>query len=82
MKKKRICVVTGSRAEYGLLHKLISLIRDEKNMLLQIVVTGSHLSHNFGNTQKEIINDGFKISKKINIFNNKFTRWGHHHLEQ
>ncbi len=62
---KKICVVTGSRAEYGLLKKLISRLANEKLLKLQIIVTGTHLSKFYGNTHKEIIDDGFKIDKKI-----------------
>ena len=62
---KKICVVTGSRAEYGLLKKLISRLSNEKLLKLQIIVTGTHLSKFYGNTYKDIIEDGFKIDKKI-----------------
>ena len=61
--KKKVCIVTGSRAEYGLLYLLIEKLENDKKMDLKLVVTGSHLSINYGNTQKEIINDGFKISE-------------------
>ena len=64
---KKICVVTGSRAEYGLLKKLISRLDKEKSLLMQIIVTGAHLSEFYGNTYKNIIDDGFKIDKKIYI---------------
>lgn len=66
MIKRRICVITGSRAEYGLLYLLIKRIDKDKDLDLQLVVTGMHLSSNFGMTYKEIEND-FKISKKIDI---------------
>lgn len=67
--KKKICVVTGSRSEYGLLRWLMQDIKDDLNLCLQLIVTGSHLSINFGNTYKEIENDGFFINKKIQILN-------------
>ena len=63
--KKKICVVTGSRSEYGLLRWLMQDIKDDLNLCLQLIVTGSHLSFDFGNTYKEIESDGFFINKKI-----------------
>ncbi len=66
MIKKKICIVTGSRAEYGLLYWLIKEIELEQDLELQLVVTGSHLSAEFGLTYKEIEKD-FKINKKIDI---------------
>ena len=63
--KKKICVVTGSRSEYGLLRWLMQDIKDDLNLCLQLIVTGSHLSSDFGNTYKEIESDGFFINKKI-----------------
>jgi GDP/UDP-N,N'-diacetylbacillosamine 2-epimerase (hydrolysing) len=62
-----VCVVTGSRAEYGLLRSLLFKLRDESEITLQLVVTGSHLSSAFGNTQSEIENDGFEINTRIAI---------------
>lgn len=55
----KICVVTGTRAEYGLLRNLLLKLRDTENVKLDLVVTGSHLSDRFGNTQEEIAKDGF-----------------------
>ena len=63
----KICVITGSRAEYGLLKNIIHQIKKDRDLHLKLVVTGSHLSKKFGNTYKEITQDGFKIDKKINI---------------
>ena len=68
---KRICVVTGSRAEYGLLKNLLFLIKKENSFRLQLIVTGSHLSKKHGLTVKNIIKDRFKIKKKINLKLNK-----------
>jgi GDP/UDP-N,N'-diacetylbacillosamine 2-epimerase (hydrolysing) len=67
IKKRKICVVTGTRAEYGLLHLLIDEINKSKKLELQIIATGMHLSPEFGLTYKEIENDGFKIDKKIEM---------------
>ncbi|MEZ7892863.1 MAG: UDP-N-acetylglucosamine 2-epimerase [Candidatus Wallbacteria bacterium] len=64
---KKICFFTGTRAEYGLLMPLLEKIKKEKSFVLQLIVSGSHLSHEFGFTYKEIENDGFIINKKIEI---------------
>ncbi len=66
MKKRRICVVTGSRAEYGLLYWLIKEIKKDKDLELQLFATGMHLSKQFGLTYREI-EKNFKIKKKINL---------------
>ena len=66
MIKRKICVITGSRAEYGLLYWLIKDIESDKDLDLQLIVTGMHLSSEFGLTYKEIENE-FKIEKKIDI---------------
>ncbi|MEI6080152.1 MAG: UDP-N-acetylglucosamine 2-epimerase [bacterium] len=65
--KKKVCIVTGSRAEYGLLRPLMEQIKADNSFTLQVVVTGMHLSKQFGLTYKEILKDGFKIDAKINI---------------
>ena len=64
---KNILVVTGSRADYGLLKKLMKLIHSDPEMKLQIIVTGSHLSSKHGLTYKEIEEDGFQIGFKVDI---------------
>ncbi len=65
--KRKICVVTGTRAEYGLLKNLIKLIHHSDEFELILAVTGMHLSEKFGNTYREIENDGIPITKKIDI---------------
>lgn len=65
--KRKICVVTGSRSEYGLLKKMLFLLKNNDKVELQLIVTGSHLSSSFGNTYKEIEKDNFNIDKKIEI---------------
>jgi len=65
--KRKICFVTSSRADYGLLYNLIRKSNSQKNIHTQIVVTGMHLLKKFGLTYKEIIKDGFKINKKVNL---------------
>jgi GDP/UDP-N,N'-diacetylbacillosamine 2-epimerase (hydrolysing) len=63
--KRKICVVTGTRAEYGLLRWVMQGIKDDPNLELQIIVTGMHLSQTFGLTYKEIEKDGFHIDYRI-----------------
>ena len=65
--KKRVCVITGSRAEYGLLKRLISLLHNDNSFQLQLLVTGSHLEKNYGYTIKEIEKDNYHIDAKIKI---------------
>ena len=60
-------MVTGGRAEYGLLRNVIKLIKSEPTMQLQIIVTGSHLAEKFGSTYKEILEDEINIDFKIDI---------------
>ena len=55
----KICVVTASRAEYGLLRRLIEKIQQEPDLQLQLIVTGTHLDESFGYTVNEILEDGF-----------------------
>ncbi len=62
---RKICVVTGSRAEYGLLSGLLQSVEKERNMRLQLVVTGMHLSPEFGLTYKEIEDDGLMIAARV-----------------
>lgn len=65
--KYQICVITGTRAEYGLLRELLFKLRDDRRLELTLVVTGSHLIEKFGNTQKEIMEDGFADYIKVPI---------------
>jgi len=65
--KKTICIVTGSRAEYGLFYPLLEEIRKTPEFQLQIIVTGMHLSSRYGLTYKQILRDGFKINEKVKI---------------
>ena len=67
MQPRRICVVTGSRAEYGLLQGLIKEIQDAQDLELQLVVAGMHLSPEFGLTYREIEKDGFEIDRKVDM---------------
>lgn len=64
---KKVCVVTATRAEYGLLYWTMKEIEKSQCLELQLVVTGMHLSPKFGETWKSIEADGFSISKKIDL---------------
>lgn len=65
--KRKVMILTGSRAEYGLLKNVLWKIQNSDILKLYIVVTGSHLSEKYGFTVKEIKEDGFKIWKEISI---------------
>lgn len=65
--KRKICVVTGSRAEYGLLQGLCKKIQIDPDLQLQIIATGMHLSPEFGLTYKNIEADGFTIDAKVEM---------------
>ncbi len=67
MSKRKICVITGSRAEYGHLFWLMRSIAADKTLRLQVAVTGMHLSSRFGLTYKVIKQDGFTIDAKVPI---------------
>ena len=64
---KKICVITSSRADYGLLKHLLKEIKVSPLLHLQLIVCGSHLSSFHGMTINEIIDDGFKIDEKVDI---------------
>ncbi len=65
--KRNICVITASRAEYGLLYWLMREIKDDPGLRLSVIVTGAHLEHRFGLTYKQIIKDGFKVDYKVDM---------------
>jgi GDP/UDP-N,N'-diacetylbacillosamine 2-epimerase (hydrolysing) len=64
---RKICVVTGSRAEYGLLRWVIEGIQKSPLLKLQLVATGSHLSPEFGMTSQEIEEDGYHIDRRVEM---------------
>lgn len=66
-RRRKICVVTTSRAEYGLLRGLITCIREDAALHLQLVVSGMHLSRKFGFTVREIESTGVKIDRRIDL---------------
>jgi UDP-N-acetylglucosamine 2-epimerase (non-hydrolysing)/GDP/UDP-N,N'-diacetylbacillosamine 2-epimerase (hydrolysing) len=67
MKKRKICVVTTSRADYGHLKTLMGQIRGDSELALEVIVSGSHLSREFGYTAEAIERDGFPVAKKIEM---------------
>ena len=73
--KRKICVVTGTRAEYGLLYWLMKEIESDDSLELQLIVTGMHLSPEFGLTYKEIEKE-FKVDKKIEMLLSSDTSIG------
>ena len=64
---RKICFFTGSRAEYGIMSRLMRMVADSLDCELQIVATNMHLSPDFGLTYKEIEADGFRIDKKVEM---------------
>ena len=64
---KRVCVITGSRAEYGLLRWVMQGLQDSEHCQLQTVATGMHLSPEFGSTWQAIVDDGFAIDWKVDM---------------
>ncbi len=66
-KRRKICVITGTRAEYGLLLWLMKEIDVADDLELQVVVTGMHLSPEFGLTYRQIEADGFAVSRKVEM---------------
>lgn len=73
---RKICVITGTRAEYGLLRWVMQGIKDEPELTLQIIATGMHLSPEFGLTYREIENDGFQIDQKVEMLTSSDTPVG------
>jgi len=65
MKNRKICVITGTRAEYGLLYWVMKALQNDDSFDLSICVTGMHLSPEFGLTYKKILEDGFLINEKV-----------------
>lgn len=73
-KTRKICVVTGSRAEYGLLRFLIDMIEKSDELELILIVTGMHLSYEFGLTISDIENDGHLVSDKVEMLLSSDTK--------
>ncbi len=75
-RRKNICFITGSRAEYGLLAPLMTMVRNDSRCRLQIVATAMHLSPEFGQTVKEITRDGFFIDEQVEMLLSSDTAAG------
>jgi GDP/UDP-N,N'-diacetylbacillosamine 2-epimerase (hydrolysing) len=73
---RRICVITGTRAEYGLLRWVMQGIKDDPDLTLQVIATGMHLSPEFGLTYQEIERDGFVIDRKVEMLTSSDTPVG------
>jgi GDP/UDP-N,N'-diacetylbacillosamine 2-epimerase (hydrolysing) len=73
---RKICVITGSRAEYGLLRWVMQGIKEHPDLTLQLIATGMHLSEDFGMTVDEIEKDGFKVDFKVEILDNNDSAVG------
>jgi GDP/UDP-N,N'-diacetylbacillosamine 2-epimerase (hydrolysing) len=73
---RRICVITGTRAEYGLLRWIMQGIKDDPELELQIIAAGMHLSPEFGLTYREIEQDGFWIDRKVEMLTSSDTPVG------
>ncbi len=65
--RRTICVVSGSRAEYGILRPVMEAIAADPSLRLQVAVTGMHLAPRFGETWREIAEDGFSIDEKVEM---------------
>lgn len=74
--KRKVAVFTGTRAEYGLLYWLLKDVQNDKELELQLLVSGMHLSPEFGNTWQQIEKDGFLIDEKIEILLSSDTSVG------
>lgn len=73
---RKVCVITGTRAEYGLLRWVMQGIKDDAELKLQIIATGMHLSPEFGLTYRDIENDGFQIDRKVEMLTSSDTPVG------
>ncbi|MBD8035708.1 UDP-N-acetylglucosamine 2-epimerase (hydrolyzing) [Solibacillus sp. A46] len=74
--KRKICVVTGTRAEYGLLSNVMKLFQEDSEFELQIIATGMHLSYEFGLTYQQIEEDGFQVNEKVEMLLSADTSTG------
>ena len=74
--QRRVCVVTGSRADYGLLYWVLRAVASEAEFVLQVAVTGMHLAPEFGSTWRLIEGDGFAIDEKVETLMSSDTAVG------
>ncbi|MDB0047981.1 UDP-N-acetylglucosamine 2-epimerase [Burkholderiaceae bacterium] len=73
---RKVCVITGTRAEYGLLRWVMQGIKDDPSLALQVIATGMHLSPEFGLTYRDIEADGFQIDRKVEMLTSSDTPVG------
>jgi UDP-hydrolysing UDP-N-acetyl-D-glucosamine 2-epimerase len=73
---RKVCVISGSRAEYGILKLTMERINSDPDLMLQVLVTGSHLSTEFGSTFQQIESDGFVIDRKCEMLLSSDTASG------
>jgi GDP/UDP-N,N'-diacetylbacillosamine 2-epimerase (hydrolysing) len=73
---RKVCVITGTRAEYGLLRWVMQGIKEDPELTLQVIATGMHLSPEFGLTFREIEKDGFQIDRKVEMLTSSDTPVG------
>jgi GDP/UDP-N,N'-diacetylbacillosamine 2-epimerase (hydrolysing) len=73
---RKICIITGTRAEYGLLRWIMQGLNDDAEFLLQVIATGMHLSPEFGLTYQAIEQDGFQIDRKVEMLTSSDTSVG------
>ncbi len=73
--KRKISVITGTRAEYGIIRPILKKIHASKKLDLCLIVTGMHLSKKFGRTINEIKKDGFKIYSTVEMLPKKDTNF-------
>jgi GDP/UDP-N,N'-diacetylbacillosamine 2-epimerase (hydrolysing) len=73
---RKICIITGTRAEYGLLRWIMQGIKADAELTLQVIATGMHLSPEFGLTYKAIEQDGFQIDRKVEMLTSSDTAVG------
>ena len=73
---RKICIITGTRAEYGELRWVMQGIKADPELTLQIIATGMHLSPEFGLTYREIEQDGFQIDRKVEMLTSSDTPVG------
>lgn len=73
---RKVCVITGTRAEYGLLRWIMQGVKDDPDLELQIIATGMHLSPEFGLTYRAIEDDGYLIDRKVEMLTSSDTAVG------
>src|SRR3990167_313087 len=76
MMKRKICVITVARSDYGLMYSLIREIYQDPDLELQLLVTGMHLSYAYGHSIDRIVEDGFPIAESIEVLLSSNTHEG------